>query len=47
MTVKKYGIRLMNPVKSEKQKYLSYQQSCAEPIRAMMGGGEFSNADHL
>ena len=32
---------------SAKEKYLSYQWGSAELIRAVTGGGSFSNYDHL
>ena len=47
MPVKKAGLGLLNPVTSEKEKYLSSQRGSAELIRAVTGGGAFSNADHL
>ena len=47
ITVKKLGLGLLNPVMPVKEKYLSFQQGSAEPIRAVMGGESFSNKDHL
>ena len=45
--IKVAGLDLLNPVTSEKEKYLSSQQGSNELIRAVTGGGEFSNANHL
>ena len=45
--IKMAGLGLLCPVISEKYKYLSSQRGSAELIRAVMGGGAFSNADHL
>ena len=42
MPVKKAGLGLLNPVTSEKEKYLSSQKGRAELIRAVIGGGAFS-----
>ena len=47
MPVKKSRLGLLNPVTSAKEKYLSSQRGSAELIRAMTGGGEFSNTDHI
>ena len=47
MPVNMAGLGLHNPVISVKEKYLSSQRGRAEMIQALMGGGEFSNADHL
>ena len=47
MPVKMAGLGLMNPVTSVKEKYLSSQWGSAELIRAVTGGGAFSNADHI
>ena len=47
MPVKKSGLGILNPVTSAQEKYISYQQESAELVRAVTGGGEFSNADHL
>ena len=46
MPAKKARLGLLNPVTSEKEKYLSYQRGSAELIRAVTGEGTFSNADH-
>ena len=40
-------IRLLNSVKSAKDKYQSSQKSSAEIVQAVTGGGELSNANHL
>ena len=45
--VEKSGLGLLNPVTSAKEKYLSSQQGSTELIWAVMGGGAFSNANHL
>ena len=45
--VKKYLLELLNPVMSAKDKYLGLQQSSVEIIWAVMGVGEFSNADQI
>ena len=47
MPIKVDGLGLLNPVKSAKEKYLSSHRGSSELIRAMTGGGAFSNADHL
>ena len=47
MPANKAGLELLNPVTSAKDKYLSSQQESAELISFAMGGGGFSNADHL
>ena len=46
-TIKKVGLGLLNPVTSSKEKYPSSQKGSKELIRAVTGGGEFSNANHL
>ena len=38
---------LLSPVTSAKDNYLSYQWGSIEIIQAVIGGGSFSNADHL
>ena len=45
--VNKSGLGILNPVNSAHDKYLSSQQGSVELVRAMTGGGAFSNADHL
>ena len=47
MIVKKSGLGLLNPVTSAQEKYLSSQWGSVELVRAVMGVGAFSNADHL
>ena len=53
MLVNKYGLGLLNPVISVKDKYLSSQQERIKLIKGVMGvgveggGGGFSNSDHL
>ena len=47
MPVKKSGLGLLNPVTSAKDEYLSSQRGSVELIKAVAGGGEFSNADHI
>ena len=47
MSVKKYVLGLLNPVMSEQGKYLISLRGIIELVRAVMGGGAFSNADHL
>ena len=47
MSVNKYVMVLLNPLTSAQEKYLSSQRGIAELVRAVTGGGEFSNADHL
>ena len=47
MPVRKSGLRLLNPVTSAQEKYLSSTRGSAELIRAMTGGGVFSNANHF
>ena len=46
MPVNKYRLGLLNPVTSEKVKYLIFQQASTELIRDVTGGA-FSKADHL
>ena len=46
MPVKKSGLGLLNPVTSAQDKYLISQRGSAELVRAVTGGGAFSNADH-
>ena len=45
--VKKSGMRLMNPVTSSQENYLISTRGSKELVRAVTGGGGFSNADHL
>ena len=45
--VKKIGLGLLNPMRSEKENELSSQWESAEIIWAVTGVGAFSNADHL
>ena len=47
MSVKKSGLGILNPVTSAQEKYLSYQRGSVELVRAVTGGGAFSNYDHL
>ena len=47
MSVNKAGLGILNPVTSDQENYLSFTQGSAELTRAVTGGGEFSNADHL
>ena len=47
MPVRKSGLGLLNPVTAYQEKYLSSTRGSAELIRAVTGGGEFSNANHL
>ena len=47
MLIKVTRLGLLNPVTLTKEKYLSYQWGSAELIRAVTGGGAFSNTDHL
>ena len=44
---KKSGSGLLNPVTSEKDKYLISQRATTELIRYLTGGGAFSNSDQL
>ena len=47
MPVKKYGLGLLNSVTSAQKKYLRSMLGSIEEVRAVTGGGAFSNADHL
>ena len=47
MPVKKSGLGLLNTVTPEKEKYLSSQRRSGELIRAVTGGGAFSNDKQL
>ena len=47
MPVRKSRLRILNIVMSSQEKYLSSMQGRAGLIRAVTGGGGFSNADHL
>ena len=47
MPIKMTILGLLNKLTLAKAKYLSSQQGSAELIRSVMGGGEFSNAEHL
>ena len=47
MPVNKSGLVLLNPVTSSQEKCLSSIRGSAELVRAVTGGGAFSNADHL
>ena len=47
ISFKKYRLGLLNPVTSSQENYLSSQRGSAELVRAVTGGGEFSNAEHL
>ena len=47
MPIKVDGLGLLNPEMSAKERYLSSQRGSAELIRAVTGGGAFSNDDHL
>ena len=47
MPFKMARLGLLNPLTSVNEIYLSYHQRSAELIRVVMGGGEFSNANHL
>ena len=44
---KKARLGLLNPVTPENKKYLRSQRGSVELVRAMTGGGVFSNTDHL
>ena len=46
-TVNKYGLGLLNTVTSDQENYLSSTRGSEELVRAVTGGGAFSNADHL
>ena len=47
MPVKKSVLRLLNPVMSAQEKYLSSQRGNVELVHAVIEGGAFSNANHL
>ena len=47
MTVKKYGLGLMNPVTSVKENYLRSQRSSAELIQDVLRGGAFYHVNYL
>ena len=47
MTAKKAGLGLLNPVTSDQETYLRSTRGSAELVRAVAGGGVFSNANHL
>ena len=47
MLVKKSVLGLLNQVAPAQEKYLSSQRGSAELIQAVMGGGAFSNANHI
>ena len=47
ISVRKSGLGLLNPVKSAQEKYLISTRGSAELTRAVTGGGEFSNTNHL
>ena len=47
MTFKKSGMGILNPVTSAQDKYKISQRGSAELVRAVTGGGAFSNAFHL
>ena len=47
MPVKKDRLGLLNPMESDQEKYLSSMQGSAELVRAVTGGGGFSNVDYL
>ena len=47
MSVKKSGLGLLNTVTPSQENYLSSTQGSTELVRYVMGGGGFSNADHL
>ena len=47
ITVNKYGLVILIPGKSAKEKYLSYQRGSAKLIWAVTGVGAFSNAGQL
>ena len=47
MTIKMDGLGILDPVTSAQENYLSSQRGSAELIRAVTGGGAFSDADHL
>ena len=47
MPVNKSGLELLNPVTSAQEKYLISTRGSTELVRAVTGGGAFSNSDHL
>ena len=47
MPVRKAVLGLLSPVTSAQEKYSSSTQGSAKLTRSVMGGGEFSNANHL
>ena len=47
MPDKKAGLGILNPVTSAQEKYLGSTRGSVELVRAVTGGGEFSNANHL
>ena len=47
MSVSKDSLGLLNPVTSNQDKYLRSTQGSKEVVRAVMGGGGFSNANRL
>ena len=47
MTVNEPGLGLLNPVTSEREKYLSSRRGSAVLIWTLAGGGAFSNVDNL
>ena len=47
MTVKKYGLGILNPLTSAQEKYLISQRGSAELVRSVIKGGALSNANHL
>ena len=47
MPSKVAGLGLLNPLTSEKEKYLSSQQGSKELIRDVKGGVAFSNTNHI
>ena len=47
MMFRKAGLVLLNPVTSDQENYLSSTKGIVELVRAVTGGGKFSNDDHL
>ena len=47
MPVKKDRLGFLNPVTSDQEKYLSSTRGSAELLRAVTGGGKWSNAGQL
>ena len=47
MPINKPRLGLLNTVTSAQEKYLIYTRGSTELVRAVTGGGELSNADHL